>query len=418
MSIFKTSFEKFAKLKSDVQLENHQKRVEDKLKDTKALLLYHSLGSGKTLSAINAAGDTKTDFVVPASLRENAKKELKKFFGLGDADTSTDQYMKEMGVKKTKLNDQFLELLRRAAMDSSFRKGFEKNAVEVKRRKYREIDIDTTDDTNDDEIWSAKIDGAHAVIELKKGEYPRVFGHRISKKTNEPIEYTDKLPGLKQKSPIDAVVRGELYITQNGVVQPPEVVTSVLNSNVDRSIDLQRRENYTANLALFDVDYYKKDRKKVDQTKKVELLNRVAKKFPLLTLPDIATTQEEKKQLLESIRAKKHPQTEEGIVIYKGNNYIKAKTFMEHDVYIRSIFNEVSATRAPMAGGFEYSWTATGPIAGKVGSGFDFATKKDMYDHPEKYIGKVAKVRALSISANKALMKPSYQGLHVDKNIG
>jgi SNF2 family DNA or RNA helicase len=76
---FWDGFEKRAALKKDVELQEHQKRVLDKLKNTNSLLLYHGLGSGKTLSSIAGTEGMKTDVVVPASLRTNYEKELNKF---------------------------------------------------------------------------------------------------------------------------------------------------------------------------------------------------------------------------------------------------------------------------------------------------------------------------------------------------
>jgi len=76
---FQAGFEKIAKIKKNVQLQPHQQDVAEMSKKVDALLLYHMLGSGKTLSAINSVDDIPTDLVVPASLRENARKELKKF---------------------------------------------------------------------------------------------------------------------------------------------------------------------------------------------------------------------------------------------------------------------------------------------------------------------------------------------------
>lgn len=78
MQHFWGAFLKQAKLKASLQ--PHQERVREKLDNTDALLLYHGLGSGKTLSSIAATeGLGKTDVVVPASLRPNYRKEVEKF---------------------------------------------------------------------------------------------------------------------------------------------------------------------------------------------------------------------------------------------------------------------------------------------------------------------------------------------------
>jgi superfamily II DNA or RNA helicase len=61
------------------ELFPHQEDVVNKLKDTNAILVYHGLGAGKTGTSIAASEGDNTDVVVPASLRGNYEKELKKF---------------------------------------------------------------------------------------------------------------------------------------------------------------------------------------------------------------------------------------------------------------------------------------------------------------------------------------------------
>jgi SNF2 family DNA or RNA helicase len=63
----------------DKRLE-HQKRVAEKLKKTDALLVYHGMGSGKTLSALAAAEDLgmKLTTIGPASLKKTFAQERKK----------------------------------------------------------------------------------------------------------------------------------------------------------------------------------------------------------------------------------------------------------------------------------------------------------------------------------------------------
>lgn len=72
---------------TDVKLQPHQQRVIDKLQAIEnpyGLIAYHSLGSGKTLTALSAFDKLLTDpkkkglFVVPASLVENVNKEIDK----------------------------------------------------------------------------------------------------------------------------------------------------------------------------------------------------------------------------------------------------------------------------------------------------------------------------------------------------
>lgn len=76
--MFWDSFSKQAKLREETELQPHQQRAIDKLKKSHGLLVYHGLGSGKTLTSLGATQDGSTDVVVPASLRTNYQKEVKK----------------------------------------------------------------------------------------------------------------------------------------------------------------------------------------------------------------------------------------------------------------------------------------------------------------------------------------------------
>ena len=73
---------KLAALQDDVQLQPHQQRIIDRMSaGDKRLLLYHGLGSGKSLSSLAAAEAAGGDYgaVTPASLRQNYEKEIEKF---------------------------------------------------------------------------------------------------------------------------------------------------------------------------------------------------------------------------------------------------------------------------------------------------------------------------------------------------
>jgi superfamily II DNA or RNA helicase len=73
-------------LNPELQLQEHQQRVADRVSgEDPRLLVYHGLGSGKSLSAIAAAemarskDDSQYGIAVPASLRQNFQKEIDKF---------------------------------------------------------------------------------------------------------------------------------------------------------------------------------------------------------------------------------------------------------------------------------------------------------------------------------------------------
>jgi hypothetical protein len=304
-----------------------------------------------------------------------------------------------------------------------FTHGLEKTAY-LAKRTYRSADVGSLDPTKPDEAWTTKIDGAHATIDLDKGKPPKLYSHRISKRTGGKIEYTEKLPHISGMSPITATVRGEVYaVDKKGVAVPPDTVTSILNSGVERSLKLQKQMGLTTRTALIDVDTIDgKPAAGLSFGEKRKYLELIAKKNSSFTVPDIAYTEAEKEHLLKTVLSGKHPETKEGLILHNiskpGAAFTKAPFRPAHDVYVRRIFPEEGATgRTPMAGGFEYAWTPGGAPIGRVGTGFDHATKVDMLENPEDYLGRVAKVEAHRVSANKVLMKPSFAGWHVDKNL-
>ena len=80
------AFFKSADLNPDVQLQEHQQRISDRVTgENPRMLVYHGLGSGKSLSALAAAEAAQRQhggsygIVAPASLKGNFQKEVKKF---------------------------------------------------------------------------------------------------------------------------------------------------------------------------------------------------------------------------------------------------------------------------------------------------------------------------------------------------
>ena len=76
---YKTKIRWSLNKQAEIKYKMHQKRVAAKLQKQRGLVAYHGLGSGKTLTAINAAEQFGGAVVItPASLRDNFKKELVK----------------------------------------------------------------------------------------------------------------------------------------------------------------------------------------------------------------------------------------------------------------------------------------------------------------------------------------------------
>ena len=287
------------------------------------------------------------------------------------------------------------------------------------------IPLSRLDPTKEHEVWSAKIDGAHTIGLLKKGQAPELYSHRLSRKDNKNISYNDKLTHLPKKSKVDAKVRFETYATDKyGRAVPPELVTAMLISKPENSLAMQRELGLKTQTAIIGVDKLNG----IDYTKRpleeqIEAIKQIQAVHPEFTIPDMAVTSEEKRRLLSNIKQGMHPHTKEGIIIHnleKDKSY-KAKIISTQDVHVRDIFPEeaISLDRAPMAGGFTYSYTPNGPIVGKVGTGFNHQMKRQMLENPDLFKGRVARIHYLGEpKEGGALIKPSFKGWDIDKNIG
>lgn len=307
----------------------------------------------------------------------------------------------------------------------AFWTGFEKRAAKTKA-VYRKMDINSLDPSREHEAWSVKIDGAHTITKMQKGKLPLLYSHRTSKRTGGLIPYTPKLPHITRKSPFNAEVRAETYaVDSKGRAVHPDIVTSILNSGVDKSLQLQREKGIRTVTALIDVDKFEgRDMTRASYGEKRKVMEQIAAQNPDFHLPDTAFTAKAKSQLLGRMLAKKHPQSKEGLIVHDIHSpqapFAKAKIVDHHDVYVTGIFHEedVKKGRKAMAGGFTYAWEPGGKPVGKVGTGFTHAVKIDMLKNPQEYVGRAAKVKALDVSKNKVLVKPSFDGWHIEKNIG
>lgn len=75
----------------EVELQPHQKRVIERLKENNSVLAFHGLGSGKTLTALSAGKELggSTSIIGPAALKDNFHKEKKKHKVSGNISYST-----------------------------------------------------------------------------------------------------------------------------------------------------------------------------------------------------------------------------------------------------------------------------------------------------------------------------------------
>ena len=290
------------------------------------------------------------------------------------------------------------------------------------RTKYKETKFEAEILDRPDTIVSAKLDGARTNFLLQPNKRTRAFSYRESK-LGDLLEYTHKIPGLfalKGKGSKPSVLVGEVVgIDKKGHVLPPERTAGYLNSGVLKSRQEQADAGHTLRPFLFDVLVYKgKDMKDLPYSERLAVIRNITAEYPVFQVAPMAETPEEKKALFRAIKDGSHPLTDEGVVLWSPTGPIKAKRKEDHDVYVREIFAGAGRLAGKAAGGFGYSWTPSGPVVGRVGTGFTDAFREDLWKNKKKHLGRVAKVTALGKYESGALEKPSFQGWHVEKNIG
>ena len=284
------------------------------------------------------------------------------------------------------------------------------------KEDYKEQLIKSIDINDGSTVLQPKIDGAHSIITLAPGKMNRVFSYRISAKTGDPVEHTHQMKNIRDaKVPPGlggTVLRAEVFARKNGRALPPQNVSGLLNSGIIKSRTEQEESSTTLVPVLFDITKYRgHDVTQKPYEERLDLLKQISKQVKVLEMPDLAYTPKEKKSLIQRIRSGRHPDTSEGVIAWNLQEPVttKSKLKKEFDVYIKKITKGLR--------GFSYSIKPHDGTAGRVGTGFSTSEYNNMQKHPEKYIGNVARVIAQQQFPSGALRGPSYQTMHVEKNI-
>jgi len=293
--------------------------------------------------------------------------------------------------------------------------------------KTRDLDVSKVDVHAADQVMMPKYDGAHTLLDLNKAErIPRLFSYRTPKRhTAGVIEHTHKVPELlTRRVPKElkgTVLRTEtIAVDSKGKALPASAIAGLLNATVPNSRSKQDELKAELRTMILDVEKYKgKAVMEMPFKERYELAKQVGAKLDL-PVADIALSASAKQKMLKRIESGKHPMTTEGVVLRPwetSGNALKAKFRPDHDVHVRRIFEatDTHGGSKGRAGGFEYSWTPKGPIAGRVGTGFNHTLATDMHQNPDRYIGRVAKVEAEQRYPSGALGKASFKEWHLDK---
>lgn len=256
-----------------------------------------------------------------------------------------------------------------------------------------------------------KIDGAGTLLYLGKNGV-RAFGIRTAANGLKP-EYTDAIGGLRSlKVPEDlqgTVVRGEVFGTRAGRSIGANELSGLLNANLMNNVSKRKADGIRLLVAALAIN-----RNGVDDYSP-EAVEDLARRLGTDTVAPVRRYQgKDALKVLEKLRAGKDPLTHEGVVLHPATGRpLKAKFKDDADVVIRNIF-KADTDADNRAGGFEYSLPDSDKIIGRVGTGFDHATLRDMLNNPEAYIGRTARIQSQEQYPSGAYRAPSFIGMKED----
>ena len=256
-----------------------------------------------------------------------------------------------------------------------------------------------------------KYDGTGALAQVTKNGI-QVYGVRKDKNGNL-IRYTDHIGGLRgldiPSDLVGKVFRVEVAGQQNGKPISANMLSGLLNSTLQHNIETRKQNNINLYMLALALAGEKDDYTSPELDKLVTALN----SQKLRSLPKL--NKQQFQQQLKQMQQGTHPITQEGFVLHlSGKRPYKAKLIHDADVIIRDIF-KADTDSDNRAGGFSYSLpTEDGKIGrdskivGRVGTGFSHEQLRDMLQHPQDYIGRVARIKAMSQYPSGAYRSPAF----------
>lgn len=261
-------------------------------------------------------------------------------------------------------------------------------------------------------VMTPKFSGAHGLVVLREGQYPRIFSVRRST-GGGIIEWTHKMPSLftsKVPKGINTVLRAEVFLADSeGNPLPEERTAGVLNAGIDKSISLQKN---TGGLQIVPFAVADSDD---DYEKQLSHINNLATRLPFLRTLETARSTKEKRQLMDKIESGQHA-TSEGVVL-QGDKTYKSKLTMDADIYPLEAFEGLGKYKGS-AGGFTYALEPGGKPVGKVGGGFSDKLRKELWENSKRLKDRVAVIEYNKQMPSGAYYAPRFKGWHMDKGEG
>lgn len=273
-------------------------------------------------------------------------------------------------------------------------------------------------------LHQEKLDGSAALYKLFSDRI-EALSYRPTT-TGRPIVHTYRVGGMTgvniPKHLVGSVLRGEIFgvRTPTGEAIPAQELGGILNASTLRALQKKQEQRVKLKNAIFNVLRYGKTPVSIDEplARRMELLKEIMEHLPADTfrLPRSAATVEEQKKLWDDIRSGKYPLTHEGVVAWprKGGKPTKVKLYKEHDVHVKEIFPGEGRLAGVGAGGFRYALKPGGSIVGEVGTGFSEEVRRQMHEHPEEFVGRIARIKAQEQFPSGAYRAPAFIALHED----
>jgi len=275
-------------------------------------------------------------------------------------------------------------------------------SVPAYKPKYKEKELSKLDYMDDSKIWSPKIDGAHALFVLRKDKPIETYSYRVSRKDNNAlIDHTFKTSLYRNIAPPEVgnetVLRGELFAKDNtGKVLASNETSGMLNASTMKSRELQAEKGGLDHI-IYDIDTYRgRNVANLPYRDKFPLLKEVVDLTPGLKLAPMAQTWSDKQMLLSDVKSGRYPLTSEGIVEFDLDSPVPSKMKMAKDteVYIRGFYPAAKNSKydGVAVGGIIASLKKDGPANIRIGSGLTDDLRRDFFNNPGQYIGKLIKV--------------------------
>jgi hypothetical protein len=271
----------------------------------------------------------------------------------------------------------------------------------------------------------AKIDGASSLVRLANHSAD-LLSYRTSRQTGNPIVHTERVfggrPSLEIPKPYqDSVLKGEMYgVDREGKVIHPSQLGAILNSGLENSLKMQKERGIKLRNALFDIQQMggrPVDFNTVPYAERRRMLGEILPHLPqdVFHLSPEATNPNDARKMWQQIQSGSHPLTSEGVVIHQPHGApIKSKIRQDSDVWIRNVFPGEGKYQGTGAGGFEYSLDPQGQVLGRVGTGLSDEVRRNMWQDPGAYVGRVAKIRSQEQLPSGAFRAPAFLSLHED----